>query len=571
MHMAGNVILFVITLVCIASSFAEQVENFQPHNETEFDFHNKTECDCGYNARSCIFDLNGVKHCVCDDEYTVYNGTCVECNCGNHTKSCEIDHQQGTKRCECKDGYVLRQGECVECDCGMKAFSCFYDWRDVKTCVCQSGYIERNGTCIKSCAGSECPEGQECRPNEEGEYMCQCKPNFGGKDCKTNLLCEKLQPMCRDMGAECIIENSEALCRCPWGQIVGIPSGICEDLCNSETCFHGRCEFLTNSKVERNYRCICDAGYTGLRCETKIIDNSGELIRFAILVSMNVILFILISAMFCFLCANKKLILQNGLNANVIQTKKQNFEEFDETLNNNIGSELLTKQANEDEPNQLCEKVEPLCRDMGAECIVENWEAFCRCPWGQTVGLPSGICEDVCNSETCVNGECEFLTNSREKPNYICICDAGYTGLRCEHEIVDNLNKSNLACEKLEPMCRDMGAECIIENSEAICRCPWGQTVGLQSGICEDVCNPVTCFHGECEFLTNSREKPNYRCICDAGYTGLRCENKIVDKSNDSDQLYAPGDRLSDCHLEYVKIFVTDPEVFSFRSQQTKN
>ncbi|GFX20360.1 EGF-like domain-containing protein [Trichonephila clavipes] len=77
------------------------------------------------------------------------------------------------------------------------------------------------------------------------------------------------------------------------------------DLCNPETCFHGRCEFLTNSKVERNYRCICDAGYTGLRCETKIVDNSGELIRFAILVSINIVLFILISAMFCFLCAKR--------------------------------------------------------------------------------------------------------------------------------------------------------------------------------------------------------------------------------------------------------------------------
>ncbi|PRD28851.1 UNVERIFIED_CONTAM: hypothetical protein NCL1_31205 [Trichonephila clavipes] len=168
---------------------------------------------------------------------------------------------------------------------------------------------------------------------------------------------------------------------------------------------------------------------------------------------------------------------------------------------------------NVDVLDKMCEKLEPMCRGMGAECIIENSEAICRCPWGQTVGLPSGICEDVCNPETCPHGECEFLTNSRTERNYRCICDAGYTGLQCETKIVDNSDTSNLLCEKFQPMCRDMGAECIIENSEAICRCPWGQTVGLPSGICEDVCNPETCFHGECEYLTNSKAERNYRCM----------------------------------------------------------
>ncbi|GFU15556.1 EGF-like domain-containing protein, partial [Nephila pilipes] len=69
-------------------------------------------------------------------------------------------------------------------------------------------------------------------------------------------LCEKLEKLCWDMGADCVVENSEAFCRCPWGKTVGLPSGLCEDLCNPDKCFHGRCEFVTNSKVERNYRCI---------------------------------------------------------------------------------------------------------------------------------------------------------------------------------------------------------------------------------------------------------------------------------------------------------------------------
>ncbi|GFX20364.1 EGF-like domain-containing protein [Trichonephila clavipes] len=218
--------LFLITIVCITSTLAEQVENFQPYNETELDFHNGTECDCGPHYESCSF--NGFqKSCVCEHGYSDRNGTCTKCDCGSNASSCNFD-SDGVKYCVCDGQHAEYKGSCVECDCGLNAFTCYYDKRDVKTCVCKNGYVGRNGTCIESCAWSGCPENQVCRPNKEGQDICQCKPHFGGKDCKINLLCEKLEPMCRDMGAACIVENSEAICRCPWGQIVGLPSGICE-------------------------------------------------------------------------------------------------------------------------------------------------------------------------------------------------------------------------------------------------------------------------------------------------------------------------------------------------------
>ncbi|GFR09676.1 juvenile hormone acid O-methyltransferase, partial [Trichonephila clavata] len=167
--------------------------NWDFRNETDWNFRNETECYCGVRTASCFFEDNGNKKCVCSY------------------------------------GYGLRQGECVDCDCGRNSLSCHYDKRNNKICKCKGGYDERNGTCAKTCERNfDCTDGRICRQAENNKYFCDCPPNYGGNFCQTNLICANMDPPCRRKGAECVVKDNLAYCRCPPGKKFGLLSGLCE-------------------------------------------------------------------------------------------------------------------------------------------------------------------------------------------------------------------------------------------------------------------------------------------------------------------------------------------------------
>lgn len=318
MWISEKIMLFLVMVICVTSAFGTEVsENefelysneteLDFHNETELDFHNETHCDCGEHSFHCSFKWDGNKNCFCKYKYSQFNDTCKECFCGEKTASCYFD-DDGTKTCVCNYGYGLRRGVCVDCDCGRNSLSCHYDWRNNKICKCRNGYDQRNGTCTKTCKwNTDCTNGRVCRRVENDKYFCECPPNFEGIYCQTNLICEKIDPPCRRKGAECVVKDNLAYCRCPPGKRVGLLSGLCEDFCSFHTCLHGECEVLKFGSVAVNYKCKCKEGYTGMRCEVKIQNGSREeFMRFSILASINLMLFILLSAMFCFMCRNKK-------------------------------------------------------------------------------------------------------------------------------------------------------------------------------------------------------------------------------------------------------------------------
>ncbi|GFR33394.1 EGF-like domain-containing protein [Trichonephila clavata] len=281
--------------------------NWDFRNETDWNFRNETGCDCGENSLHCNFDRNGNKQCFCEHKYAQLNGICAECYCGVRTASCFFE-DNGNKKCVCSYGYGLRQGECVDCDCGRNSLSCHYDKRNNKICKCKGGYDERNGTCAKTCERNfDCTDGRICRQAENNKYFCDCPPNYGGNFCQTNLICANMDPPCRRKGAECVVKDNLAYCRCPPGKKFGLLSGLCEEFCTFQTCLNGECEVVKVGDVAVNYKCKCADGYTGMRCEVKIQGGSREeLVRFIILASLNCLLFLLLSAMFCFMCRNKK-------------------------------------------------------------------------------------------------------------------------------------------------------------------------------------------------------------------------------------------------------------------------
>lgn len=105
-------------------------------------------------------------------------------------------------------------------------------------------------------------------------------------------------------------------------------------------------------------------------------------------------------------------------------------------------------------------------------------------------------------------GQCIDLIN-----DYKCICDAGYTGSRCQHEVD--------SCES-EP-CQN-GGTCMDHIDGFSCLCRPG-FVGLQCEAEVDECISSPCDSTgteKCVDLDNG-----FKCQCNPGFTGELCEVSI--------------------------------------------
>ncbi|CAL1264254.1 unnamed protein product [Larinioides sclopetarius] len=145
----------------------------------------------------------------------------------------------------------------------------------------------------------DCLNGGACKNSN-----CECPPNFEGYWCEKNLLCEKLQPTCRAMGATCKNVGFNAICECPPDKMYHPRSGMCEDICDSWKCGHGRCEI-----DGRAYKCICDTGYTGDHCN-KTLDKEAKIERFnawlPVMTSVMAFMCLLLMVQLCLSCRNRK-------------------------------------------------------------------------------------------------------------------------------------------------------------------------------------------------------------------------------------------------------------------------
>ncbi len=111
----------------------------------------------------------------------------------------------------------------------------------------------------------------------------------------------------------------------------------------------------------------------------------------------------------------------------------------------------------------------------------------------------------------CVNGATCVDRASNSVP--ICLCQAGYTGLKCQ----TNIN------ECASNPCRN-GGICTDTVNSFVCICPAGYS-GLmcQTNINECASNPCRSG-GTCIDLLN-----RYNCTCIKSWTGTNCELDVVD------------------------------------------
>lgn len=130
------------------------------------------------------------------------------------------------------------------------------------------------------------------------------------------------------------------------------------------------------------------------------------------------------------------------------------------------------------------------------------------------------ICSDKLR---CVHGECDKSNPTK----YQCRCDEGFVGIACD-----------IPCSKL---CQN-GGECRVSNEGETCHCPanfWGElceevvnaSIALsgagieEGGLGDNYCaKNFKCDHGVC----NKTAAPQFRCVCDDGYTGVFCHIKCT-------------------------------------------
>ncbi|GFY63648.1 adhesive plaque matrix protein 2 [Trichonephila inaurata madagascariensis] len=188
------------------------------------------------------------------------------------------------------------------CYCGMQSLSCRFNSTGDKICQCKPGYGQKNRACIEMCASdSDCLNGGLCKRFENGSF-CECRTHFIGAKCETSTICDELRERCKAIGALCTQRNGKAACECPPHKTYVLQTGFCEDICDSTKCLHGKCEI-----VGKSYRCRCDEGFSGSRCDEKIVaDMSIPGFLIFLLIFCNIVVTILIGIFFC-ACRNRRL------------------------------------------------------------------------------------------------------------------------------------------------------------------------------------------------------------------------------------------------------------------------
>ncbi|GFT22569.1 adhesive plaque matrix protein 2 [Nephila pilipes] len=217
----------------------------------------------------------------------------LKCDCGEKSSDCFVD-TTGLKRCICLPGYAQIKEICSDCYCGIQSLSCHFNVTGDKVCICKPGYDQKSRTCVGVCeSDNDCLNGGLCKRFERGSF-CECRAHFTGDKCETSTACDELRDRCKAIGAVCKQQEGRGACECPPHKLYTLQTGFCEDICDTSKCLYGKCEI-----VGKSYRCRCDEGFSGSRCDEKIVPNTG-INGFLILVIIicSIIIVVLIGILF---------------------------------------------------------------------------------------------------------------------------------------------------------------------------------------------------------------------------------------------------------------------------------
>ncbi|XP_050821293.1 sushi, nidogen and EGF-like domain-containing protein 1 isoform X4 [Gopherus flavomarginatus] len=412
------------------------------------------ECPEGYTGTDCRDKLS--EDCECRNGGKCLDGNFTICQCppGYFGLLCEFEVT--TTPCnmntQCPDG-----GYCME-------------YGGSYLCVCHTDY-GTNHSVPSPCDSEPCLNGGSCEAHDDS-YTCECPRGFNGKHC------EKVRPRlcssgpCRN-GGTCKEADGEYHCACPYrftgkhceiGKPDSCASGPCQ---NGGTCFH----------YIGKYKCDCSPGYTGRHCE--------------------------IAPSPCFLspCENRATCEDHGGNYTctcpVGYVGKLCQSEVDCGIPNEVKHARVLFNS-----TRMGSLAEYQC-ERGYILRPQNNPRICS---AQGVWSDPPECDEIneCLSQPCFNrGLCKDRI-----AEFLCLCEAGYTGPHCELEIDE--------CQS-DP-CKN-GGTCKDLPGSFACHCPDG-FMGIQCETEVDACESAPCRNGgDCENYGGS-----YLCVCPEGFFGYHCE-----------------------------------------------
>nr|CUU99098.1 neurogenic locus notch protein [Hymenolepis microstoma] len=418
---------------------------------------------------------------TCQSNPCLNNGKCEKSADAPGGYQCICPEPFGGKDCAvenptCKDDPCLNRGVCE--DLPNRQFRC----------SCPQEYTGLRCEFRNPCIVKPCKNGAQCFVNNLGTRQCSCQPGFTGEDCGIDINeCEIGERSPCEHNGTCINESGGYRCVC-LNEYTGVN---CESRvlnCKPNPCQNGGiCE-----EMEDGFECTCPHGYEGPLCQTNINDcvespcqNGG-------------------------VCED----LVGAFRCNCLPGWK----------------------------GTLCEqRMLPcdfsLCQNNGTCSNTPDGEYVCECP----PGFGGSRCEIDINE--CVGIRCENGGHCIDGQNsWYCQCRPGFTGRHCEQHIPVPVSAAvtsgfNMYTPHSIP-CKDgksclHGGICVRSETTNFCECPFQ----WHGEFCEiPVCPEDFCANGGVcrEILIHPRnvtlasQKEPY-CECPTGYFGEHCLEKVTE------------------------------------------
>ena len=423
-------------------------------------------------------DLGSSKYaCDCTDEYNPNTNCKTKRKCENGSEKDEYDV------CQCKGAAELYKGKW--CDIP----TCVNEGRyapETKTCDCPFGFHGKHceefsggpdGPFDGGCKSNPCKNNGNCYPTAENAFDCNCRIGFDGSYCENQLPSpyEKCQTnnLCWHGGVCQQAYNTWGyLCTCQpyWtGRNCEIDVDECNlsgvNICrNNATCIN----------YSGGFTCICPSGWMGKTCQADI-DECNDPAYFDNM---------------------------NGVDSPCIYGNCENLimpaGDFKCHCPEHLGGKYCER------PRHWCDS-SPCGQDSLCHIIHEKISCTCSSHWTgtycdvPTTGFNPNVPKGICNPTPCQNaGICEEVEDDHpdlalRMQGYVCYCEPKTTGLNCEIRV---------------PQCK--------------------------SGACRyGTCRELWDYEGEWPVINpddpTDLDKINFHCICDPGYTGIKCQENIDD------------------------------------------